>query len=471
MMQNNSVSKPLRSAPSMDGLIRQSSRYTFLMLLISLGLTLLISAASYPGYMSFDSIEELRQARGTVEGSQYPPFGSYVWRIFDWIWPGPALMHFVQNGLLLASFSYLVSRTRLPLLLQIACLCVFAFAPPLFGTMLVVWKDVAVAACYMLAIALFLGVRGSGDRRVQAYLVLGLFATWCGMAYRFNAASGALPLIVLGVHRLRGQLIGRRPALATIAAGVALMFVLFAAVWAVNSYRFPSFERLEKNTNSDSIMRFDLIGISRFSGKSIVPGNNGQPVPASYVNNIYDPRHLNITAANDVKNLINRNIPEIGSLWIRSIIQNPIAYLKHRTAVFREYIGLHQHDVFYITHPSIDQNTLGVTFHPTQFKSHFVEKMWEVRGSIICRPYFYYVLAAVLVFVASIFGDRRYLFGAAFALTSGYLYLAPMFFITPAADLRYNFWSVAASILASIYAIASIVHRPVEVARENGTIG
>lgn len=438
---------------------RVNNRDRFLLLLVAFGLAILISAASYPGYMSFDSVETLRQARGAVEGSQYPPFGSYVWRVFDFIWPGPTLMQFVQNCLLLVSFACLIARTRLPVIFLIACVCGFAFVPPLFGTMIVVWKDVAVAACYMAALAFLASGRSERWPQMRTYIVLGLFLTWCGMAYRFNAATGAFPLAVLAVHQIRGKGIGSKVSLSTIISGGVLTVAMFTMVWLVNSYRFPTFERLERNTNSDSIMRYDLIGISAFSGVSVVPSVTGQPVPVPYLKSIYDPRHLNITGNNDVQKLVAGQIPNISSLWMRSIAAHPIAYLHHRADVFREYIGLHSHDVFYVTNPSIDANHLGVSFTPTSFKSWFATKMWDSRNSLFCRAYLYYVFAALLLVSAFIFGDKKYTQLAAFSLASGYLYLFPMFVITPAADLRYNCWSVAASILADIFSIASIRSR------------
>jgi hypothetical protein len=456
MTETKALAEPPYRTSGADFRLSPRPGYTFIVLFAAIALTLLILAASYPGYMSFDSVEELRQARAAVEGSQYPPFGSYVWRVVDWIWPGPALMQLIQNGLLLTSFSYLVSRTRLPMLIQIACICGFTFAPPLFGTMLVVWKDVAVGACYMAALALLICTGNRKSKRVYLYLSLGVFLIWCGIAYRFNAASGAMPLAVLAIHRMRGQDLGQRVRFVSIVSGAVLTVVLFAAVWVLNNYRLPSFERLERNTNSDSIMRYDLIGISVFSGKAIVPGSDGNLVPASYLKAIYDPRHLNITSAKDVGERIAVKIPDLGRLWIRSILENPVAYLHHRIAVFREYIGLHTHNVFYITDPGVSENQLGVTFYPTPFKSYFVAKMIELQSSIFCRPYFYYVVSVALVGMAALYGERRNFMVALFAASSGYLYLAPMFIVTPAADLRYNFWSVAASILASVFAITSI---------------
>ena len=131
--------------------MRNSNLYSkCIVLTFALAIALLFSAASYPGFMSFDSVEALRQAREGIEGSQYPPFGSYVWRILDWIWPGPTLMQFFQNCTLLMSFAWILNNIGWPWFLRLVILTLFALMPPIAGTMLVVWKDIAVAAFYML---------------------------------------------------------------------------------------------------------------------------------------------------------------------------------------------------------------------------------------------------------------------------------------------------------------------------------
>ncbi|SOE68876.1 hypothetical protein SAMN05446635_3431 [Burkholderia sp. OK233] len=422
--------------------------------------TAFVSLASYPGFLSYDSIQELAQARTIVDGSQYPPFGSYVWRIFDWIAPGPTLMQIVQNGILEFSFAYMVGRTRMPMGVKLLCVAAFTALPPILGPMLVVWKDVAVGACYMGALALLASVTAeSTGNRKRTLVALALFLVWCGMAYRFNAASGAFPLVMYALWKLLGTSSSARQTIKRILSGAMLTLALCAVVWVMNNYRLPSFERLARNTNSDSIMKYDLIGISVFANKSIVPDINGNSVPVDYLKSIYDPRHLNITANNDREHLVAPNPDHVASRWLSAIKSNPLAYLRHRTAVFREYISLHSHDVFYVTHPSVDANDLGVTFTPTAFKSHVTEYMWKSGSTNFCRPWIYYSASLILVVALFLVKAGSYRLEALTAISSAYLYLMPMYFITPAADLRYNFWSVCGCVVASILAVAGICDR------------
>ena len=425
--------------------------------LVALVVTGLITAASYPGFMSFDSIEALRQARGGVEGSQYPPFGSYVWRIFDWIWPGPTLMQLLQNGLLLMTLAAIFRALRWPVLLQASALIAFAILPPVMGVMLVVWKDVAVAAFYLASVYLLViaSLRPADQRGL---LVAGaVVVLFFGMAYRFNAASGALPMAVFAVWLMsEGRGIWTRR-LTGLVGGFLLLLGLFAMVWFVNSYRFPSLERLERNTNMDSIMRFDLVGISKFSGQSTMSDRQGMPIPASYLAHIYDPRHLNITSLNDVRRLLPVEMDNIGSQWISAIRENPMAYIHHRSAVMQEYVGLHGHEIFYVTHPSVDDNALGIRHEPNALTRRAVGHVWEHRASWIERAWVYYLMAAMMLIIMFLSGVRLYRTEAVLVIFSGLLYLAPMSFITPAGDLRYNFWSIVACLVGMAFSTTGLV--------------
>jgi hypothetical protein len=413
------------------------------------------TVASYPGFMSFDSIEALRQARFKVEGSQYPPFGSYVWRVFDWIWPGPSLMQLFQNGLLLSALALVLNLLRWPVLAQMGLIVGICLLPPITGTMLVVWKDVAVAAFYLAGFATLFYVRQCQPRLRSMWIGLGIVLIFFGMAYRFNAASGAAPLLVYAcwLYSRRGEVGGRW--VRAVVAGSVLLLSLFAMVWVVNSFRFPTFERLERNTNIDSIRRHDLIGISRYSGQSMMPGVDGRPIDVEYLRKIYDARHLNITSMNDVEGrLPKQESHEIRAAWMSAVQAHPLAYLRHRAEIMREYIALHGHDVFYVTHPSVDQNQLGVTHEPTQYTRKAVGHVWELRNSLLNRAWVYYLTAiAVVAWLAS--RARALRPEALTVLLSGLLYLAPMYFITPAGDVRYNFWSLWGALLALVFAVTA----------------
>lgn len=417
-----------------------------------------VTVASYPGFMSYDSVQELLEARTFVDGSQYPPFGSYVWRLFDWISPGPTLMQLAQNGLLTLSFAYLLNRTRMHAGFLLACLLAFVAAPPILGTMLVVWKDVAVAACYMAALALGASISKTHRHpRNVAVAGLSVFFVWCGMAYRFNAVSGALPLLFYVVWKLQTALERRPRIIVSFALALVGVAILCVPVWMLNNYKLPGFERLARNTNPDAIIKYDLIGISAFSNQPIVPSANGGLVSPTYLKSVYDPRHLNIAAANDKEHLVAPTIDHMWSRWLSAIAANPLAYLKHRVSVFREFISLHHHEVFYVTQGDVAPNQLGVTYTPTRLSRAVVAYIWDARFSPFCRPWIYYAIA--LAFVAALGAKRTapYKLEAVVALASGYLYLALMFVITPAADLRYNFWPVSSAIIATVFSVAGLV--------------
>jgi hypothetical protein len=423
----------------------------------ALAITALFTVASFPGFMSFDSVEALRQARGSVEGSQYPPFGSYVWRVLDWIWPGPTLMQLAQNGLLLGSFALIIQTLRWPVLLQIAALVWFALVPPFTGTMLVVWKDVAVAAFFLSGFAVLFWAQERSLQHRRGTTLLAISLVFCGMAYRFNAASGAVPIVVYATWLSQEDDVRQLSWIRAIVRGGALTLALFAGVWGINSYRFPTLDRLERNTNMDSIMRFDLVGISAFSGQSSINDAKGNPVEVGYLRRMYDPRHLNITSGNDSEKRLPANISDMTSIWAKAIVRHPGAYLRHRGEVFREYIGLHCHEVFYVTHPSVDKNTLGVEHTPNALTAEAIKYVWQFRGSVIDRPWVYYAVALFAFALMHLTKIVRYRVEAGIILSSGLCYLAPMYFIAPAADLRYNFWSIWAALLCIAFAVSGLL--------------
>jgi hypothetical protein len=327
--------------------------------------------------------------------------------------------------------------------------------PPLAGTMLVVWKDVAVAAFYLAGFAFLFLAREKPTRSRTGLVILGIVLVFCGMAYRFNAASGALPLIAYAVWLLRRGDSKHQRWLASSAWSLALLLFLFAGVWLVNSYRFPGFERLERNTNMDSIMRFDLVGISKFSDESVIRGADGRLVDVAYLKKIYDPRHLNLTSMNDVEKRLPTNPASIAGAWRAAVAAHPRAYFKHRGEVFREYIGLHRHEVFYITHPSVDKNELGVEHEPNVLTRRAVAYMWQFRQSLVDRAWTYYLLGLISLALLFVCKVSRYRIEAFVLLASGLLYLLPMYFISPAADLRYNFWSIWGSLLCGVLALSA----------------
>ncbi|MBK6512195.1 MAG: hypothetical protein IPG06_23960 [Haliea sp.] len=81
-----------------------------IILIVSAGLLFI---TFYPGAMSIDSYEQLRQARSGQFGDWHPPFMAWVWRAFDAILQGSILMLLAQLGLYLFSL-WAIARVALP---------------------------------------------------------------------------------------------------------------------------------------------------------------------------------------------------------------------------------------------------------------------------------------------------------------------------------------------------------------------
>ena len=425
--------------------------------LAALTACLVISAASYPGFMSYDSLEALRQGREQVAGGPYPPFGMYVWRVMDWIWPGPTLMQLAQNGLLLLSLAYIVRKIRLPIYAQLVAIVVFAFLPPLFGIMLVVWKDVAVAACLLAALALAMYIPG-GVRWRKAAVVGALVMLFSGMAYRYNAGSAVFPLAAYFAYGLFRRFGERRRILASLVAGGVLTVGLFAVVLFVNTRRFPSMERLAPSENTSYTQNYDLIGISVHAPVSVYPDGKGGYVPRAYLERIYDPLHINITMENDRLHAI-QVPPDLSSRWLEAVRRYPEAYFQHRSDVFGEYLAFNDRPVFYPTHGGVDANKHGITYSPTRLSNMAVAYVVRAAQGWISRPWAHLAAGFLALLAMYALKARSYRPEALAVYASGIFYALPMYIIAPAADLRYNFWSICASVVTITIAVAAISQR------------
>ena len=432
-------------------------------------LAVLILWAVYPGFMSYDSLHALREARGAVQGGPYPPFVSYVWRALDAVFPGPAPMLLLQNLVLLASLAAFFVLAGVGRTIALVGLTLAAAAPPLLGPMLVVWKDVALSACFAAGAALLFLQESRPSARPAPLLLAAVALVFCGMAYRMNAAPGALPLLVwaASLARPRGGSVRLVPALI---AGVALTAGLSALVFMINTYRLPDFSRLGVNTSVPAVQVYDLIGVTALSGRAAftAPGVD-EATLVRQATQSFDPRHLNITMAADRSGIFLRYLDktppgEIAATWWTAVTSRPGAYLAHRWAVFRELVGLAPREVFYPTHGTVDANEFGYEHRPGRASDRVLRYIERAcgppsSGSLSCRTWAYHLAGLAATLACVLLASRTHRVAAIAVYASGLAYLLPQFVVTPAADLRYTQWSVVASLLACVIAAGALRSR------------
>jgi len=414
---------------------------SFILALIAAG-TILV--AVYPGFMSFDSVLALHQARTAVSGGDYPPFVSYVWRVFDFIWPGPALMLSVQNFVLVLSFAAIM-RTfgyRTPII--VVAVAIFCLTPPLLGPMLVVWKDVAVSASLCAAVFFLLAAKRAPNPHL--WTGAGLAMLFCGAAYRMNAIAAVLPLVAWLSY---DGIFSRRGRARAFAAGVAALAGIALAVFIVNGYRFPSMVRFPAPFGIENVMAHDLAAMTAMTGKNLMPASGRHPSSddsVEYFRRIQDPRHTNFEKANDKEGRLWTvlGLPRtvLYAAFVSAVRSEPQEYLARRYAVFRELVGLTDGPTYMATYVGIDANDEGITHRPSQLTARVLDYIRNESYSTLGKPWFYYLLGTIALAISVV---RRRSVSCATAVavySSGALYVLPFFFITPAADVRYNHWSI-----------------------------
>src|ERR1700690_1948103 len=97
-------------------------------------------AYAFPGYMSFDSVFQLRMSRSGWLIDGHPPFMAAMWRFVELFVAGPVGMLVIQTTAFLIG-AYLVFRTLMsPKRAAIVASLVLWF-PPIASVMAVIWKD------------------------------------------------------------------------------------------------------------------------------------------------------------------------------------------------------------------------------------------------------------------------------------------------------------------------------------------
>jgi hypothetical protein len=182
-------------------------------------------AVFYPGYLSWDSAYQWWQARHDhFDGSQ-PPLMAMLWRLTEGFWPGPGGLFVLQIGLIWSALACWAQALDAPPWRRALWVLVLGFWPPLFGLSAHLWKDLWTLIGFAWAVALLTHELRRPSRWLRG---LALFALGAACAFRFNALSGALPLLLwLGWREARMQgWAGKWPTLVLTLAFAAVVFGL-----------------------------------------------------------------------------------------------------------------------------------------------------------------------------------------------------------------------------------------------------
>ncbi len=441
-----------------------------LVFFMPLAISLCILQICFPGFMSYDSIQMLDEARSTVNGGIFPAAPVYILRFFDLTGYGPTLMVQSQNFILLFSVMLILRTLNASYFVSGILMLLLLMLPTVIGCMLVLWKDVTLTALIMFSIAITFWASQT-NKQSTTYTI----AKWAtllllivGTLVKFNAITSTVVITIYWISVFLKNKSFKFQCLTFF----AIVLIMVASNKVVNEYSFPDFKRLQPNNILYGILANDLIGISKWSRVSLIPfdvvNNEGsQKTTIEEIDAIYSPlgsavmHDNNVKLGSKVKVFPEKyNQHDIVSAWITAVRKYPKAYLKYRWDLFSEIIGATDHATYEPTHfNKIDENKFGITFKDRQITKVVLQYIETVSNMFFGKPWFIFLLSSIstLLIVTSKKVRHQSKMLGGFSFLASITYILPFFLVTLSGEVRYSFTAI---VLSSISIFVLILSQP-----------
>lgn len=402
------------------------------------GLTLLIF---YPGIMTYDAKFVYEDIAKHTLGDWQSPAMTVLWALIDPIAPGSASMFLLTAAAYWLAFGVLgftlAGRSAwlgvLPPLL--------ALLPPAFVLVGVLWRDVLFAVTWLLAVVLTFAVTDRSTK-VRMHIQIVAFLLCCfGVLLRPNSIIAAPLLAIYIVWPL--QMRWKRTAILFVPAIAAffglVQLIYYGALGATRQHPLQS------------IMIFDLGGISHFTKENQFPVNWNERDTALLLNGCYRPTEWDLYWRLEPCKFVMHKIeteeklfgtPVITKAWASAIVRHPIAYLEHRASFMRNLLGGSN-----LTMWIADIETPNETVFPDRSAFAVLMVVHDVLKPTVFFRAGFWLLASLLMSVLA--WRRRHTPEGALTLAacgSASLYVLTFFSVGVASDFRYGYWAVLASI-------------------------
>lgn len=162
---------------------------------------LLHLAVMYPGFLCYDAVNQILEARAGEYSDWHPPLMAMIWHLSEKIITGPAGMLALQLGLLWFGLA-LIYRAYFNAIAGVAAgLFLLPFLPPVFGISGAILKDMLMCGALLTALGL-VGLIDRGQGRPWLMFSAGMLSLWLAMLLRHNALFAIIPLLAFALHRL-----------------------------------------------------------------------------------------------------------------------------------------------------------------------------------------------------------------------------------------------------------------------------
>jgi hypothetical protein len=403
----------------------------------------------YPGIMTYDAkfiYEDI--AKGTL-GDWQSPVMVWLWRVVDPIAPGAGSMFLLTAtaywlGFALLSFALAARGRRGALLLPI-----LALMPPALALVGIIWRDVLFAACWLLASGIGFATSDQPSRIKLPAQLLALALVAMGVLLRPNALFAAPILTAYLVWPARFSF--RRTAVLFIPAALGffaiVQLVYYGALSATRQHPLQS------------IMIFDLGGISHFAKENQYPVDWSEAQNAMLLNSCYQPTQWDIYWRLDPCDFVMGKIEReqhlfgtsaIPKAWLSAVLRHPLAYMQHRLDFMWNFLAA---DNLTMWLADVDHPMRQVLPGRKPFAA-----LVSIHDALKPTPAFRVGSWLLACIVMCGFGWRRngtrdgaLMLGVC---GSAAVYVLTFLFVGVASDFRYGYWAVLAAIVGIVAVIS-----------------
>jgi hypothetical protein len=377
----------------------------------------------YPGYLSFDSVEQLGQVRSGHFTDAYEPVMTGVWWLCEWLFAGPFPMLALQTGLFVFGAFGVLRRVLAPRAGAVVAVCVL-LAPPVFAPMAVIWPDSLMAGALLAATA------GLLDER-RAMKAAGAVALVIACGCRPEIAPAALPLAVLALPTsLAGRL---RRAVLALAIVVTCGGAARLASWLlVDDDTYAWQQRLEWVDVVGTLRRAraddPLPGLAVVDRTRLLDGRDAYDAYAL----THGPKRVAEPIADEAQS------DALSFAWHAAIVDHLGAYATHRGELMLRQLGL-AGSWMPVFNDFGDPDHLVLLHHratPSDLELGWRAVVNVVARTPLFRPWLYAVLALVAVVLAR---RRRELLAL---VASGLVYEAVLLPLASSPDYRFSHWLI-----------------------------
>lgn len=426
----------------------------------------------YPGIITSDSVEQLTEAKTQLFLNVHAPGMAFLWYWLNYLYFGPVSLLVFNNlifwlALCLFSF-YLLPTSNFYRVLFVFLVGIF---PPIFTQLGILLVDIPCCALLFLACTLLLFMEKVTRIWTRFFLIsLTVLFLFYAVTLRHNAIIAIVP-ICFWVVKLFMPIKMRALKTKTLFFGVLLISLFFTA----NQLFTHSLVQERERYPSQMFKIQDLFGISIAKKSVMLPHyliKKNNPT-VNDLAKMYTPTW--IYNGDGYLDFHKKNIQELDKFWMKTILQNPWAYMKNRLLIFACLaIGGSQYYSLAQTMHLTDCDLCEVKFYPNYlfrlyykfanlfvFDLNFLQEIYNSYHPITkikAHPVHLYILflggvywlTCLFVSVVSYLTRKKLenFAGIFYISLSGFIYGAGYLFYAPTDEYRYWLWTVMASIIS-----------------------